>query len=63
MLDETYCLKDIGSEEKALDCAIELFGKSLSEVCSYLGYRDPGYHDAVTGYIRTLKEVRRDNNA
>ena len=63
MLDETYCLKHIGSEEKALDCAIELFGKSLSEVCSYLGYRDPGYHEAVTGYIRTLKEVRRDNNA
>jgi aminoglycoside 6-adenylyltransferase len=60
MLEETYCLRDIGSVEKALDSALDLFGKSLAEVCSTLGYRDPGYHETVKGYIRTLKEAKTD---
>ncbi|MBQ3411449.1 MAG: aminoglycoside 6-adenylyltransferase [Oscillospiraceae bacterium] len=60
MLEETYCLRDLGSVEKALYSAMDLFGKSLAEVCSALGYRDPGYHDTVKGYIRTLKEAKKD---
>ena len=60
MLAETYRLGDLTSAEKALENALTLFGKSLAEVCGTLRYQDPGYHDAVTGYIETLKKERKN---
>ena len=57
LLSITYNISDLASSEKALRNALELFGKSLAEVCERLGYTDPGYHKAVTDYIRTLEQI------
>ena len=57
MLSLAYNIADLPSAETALENALELFGKSLAEVCGILGFTDPGYHDVVTEYIHTLKLI------
>jgi hypothetical protein len=37
---------------------MELFRRSLSEVCGALGYEDPGYHGIITEYLGTLKKLK-----
>jgi aminoglycoside 6-adenylyltransferase len=62
MLSAAYDTVDIPSSEEALRNAMELFGKSLAEVCGVLNYTDPGYYSAVMGYIRTLMQVKENGN-
>lgn len=56
MLAAAYGTGDLASGENAFENALDLFEKALSEVCERLGYRNPGYHDAVTGYMNALKD-------
>ena len=58
MISLTYDLRDLESAETALGTAMELFRRSLSEVCGALGYEDPGYHGIITEYLGTLKKLK-----
>ena len=62
MLSAAYDTVDIPSSEEAFRNAMELFGKSLAEVCGVLNYTDPGYHSAVMEYIHTLMQAKENGN-
>ena len=62
MLSSAYDLHSLEASQQALDTAMELFRRSLAEVCGALGCEDPGYHEIIMGYLRTLKDIRDEEN-